>query len=340
MKKKHDFREMIEDAARERGVAPAVITSAIEAGVSLAVQKKTHRGNLRAQFDLESGAFSLWQVKTAKQTVIDPEMEITMEEARKLDALAVAGMDVAVPFQFPEIGRLAATTTRKVMQKTLKEMENEHKVAELAKDTGKMVIGTVIGKNDKEDYLLKMGDALATLPREEQAFRESFNNGEVVKVIVIGADVGGGEPLYIVSRTHPLLLRHLLAREVPEVADGTVVIKALVRDTAGRAKVAVDTANPDVDPVGTCIGPAGARVQNIIRELKGENIDIIRWSDNPEKLIAEALKPAKVKSVKCSLKTSQAWVSLEPDQQPLAVGKKGLNIRLASRLTHWSINIL
>ena len=338
--KKQDLQEIIGEAARERGVTPAIIVQALEAGVSLAAQKKARMGNLRAQFNIENGEFSLWQVKTAKSVVIDEATEISLEDAKEYDRMAFLGADVAVPFEYPNLGSLAATTTRRVMQKNMKEMENEQKVAEMAKDTGKMQIGSVIGKSEKDDYLLKVGEELAVLPREEQAFREIFENGEVVKVIVVGADVGNTGPLYIVSRTHPLLLRHLLAREIPEVADGVVVVRALARDTAGRAKIAVDTANPDVDPVGTCIGPAGSRVQNIIRELKGENIDIIRWSDNPEKLIAEALKPGKVKSVRCNPDTNQAWVALEADQQPLAVGKKGLNIRLASRLTHWSINIL
>ncbi|MBI5179379.1 MAG: transcription termination factor NusA [Nitrospinae bacterium] len=332
--------EMIAEAAKERGVSPEVMIGAIESGILIAAQKKTRLPNLRARFVPESGEFSLWQVKTARQVAVDTDLEIAMDEARAVDKNVFPGADVYVPYPLPELGRMAATATRKVMQKSLKELEMENRAMELQRDSGKLVVGTVLGKNEHDDYLLKCGEMLAVLPRTEQAFRESFEKDEVVKVIVIGAEPGGDGPAYTVSRTHPLLLKHLIAREVPEVADGVVVVRALARDTAGRSKVAVMTTNPAVDPVGTCIGPGGARVKNIIKELKGENIDLIAWSDDPEKLITEALKPAKVKSVKCNLEKKEAWVELEPDQQAVAVGKKGLNIRLATRLTRWTINIV
>jgi len=329
----------IDEAARERGVAPRIIVSAIESGILIAAQKKTRLPNLRSRFNPDTGEFSLWQVKTVRPDPLDLETEITPEDARALDKFAVPGMDVFVPYPFPDLGRLAAATTRKVMQKNLKELEMENRALALQVDSGKLLVGTVLGKSEKEDYLLKCGDMLAVLPRTEQAFRESFEKGEVVKVVVIGAEPGSDGPMYTVSRTHPLLLKHLIAREVPEVGDGVVVVRAMARDTAGRSKVAVMTTNPSVDAVGACIGPAGARVKNIIKELKGENIDFIEWSDKPEKLIADALLPAKVKSVKCKLETKEAWVELEPAQQSVAVGKKGLNIRLATRLTRWTINI-
>ncbi len=336
---KENLREIIEEAARERGIQADVLVRAIETGIAIAAQRKSGEQNLRARFNTGDGSFSLTQRLIVRDEPMD-DTEISVAEARALKEDARPGDELEAPFDFPDLGRLAAQTTRSVMRKNLAELETEQKVGALMEERGKLVVATVVGKNEREDYLLKAGELLAVLPRKEQAFRESFHNGEVIKVIIVGAERGGDEPIYSVSRTHPLLLRHLFTREVPEVADGVVLIKALARDTGGRAKVAVTTTNPAIDPVGTCIGPAGQRVKNIIKELKGENIDILPWSEEPEKLIAAALMPAKVKSVKCKHQTQEAFVELEPDQQSIAVGKKGMNIRLASRLTRWTINIL
>lgn len=337
--KQQSIREMIEAAAVERGVSPDLMISVIESGVSLAARRKTRVTNLSAKFDPNDGSFTLWQIKIVVSSPAYPEAEISLEDAVRIDKSARLGSEVAVPYELPDLGRLAGTTTRKIMLKNLRGFEMERKAAEFAALTGKMVIATVVGSNETGDYLLKAGDDLAVLPRQEQAFRESFQVGEVVKTIVIGAEAEGNNPVFVVSRTHPLLLRHLFTREVPEIGEGKVIIKGLARDTAGRSKIAVSSQNPDIDAVGACIGPGGARVRNIIKELKGENVDIIQWFDDPEKLIAEALKPAVVKSVRCNKESKDAWAVLEPDQQAMAVGKKGLNIRLASRLTHWNIHV-
>ncbi len=335
---KQNLNEIIEEAARERGIGGSVLVSAIESGIALAAQRKSGEHNLRAKFNTEDGTFSLTQALMVKDDPLD-DSEISLAEARAVKEDVRSGDTLEIPFDFPDLGRLAAQTTRGVMRKNLRELETEQRVAALAQDYGKLIVATVVGKSERDEYLLKAGETLAVLSRKEQAFRESFHNGEVIKVIIVGAEPGGDDPVYTVSRTHPLLLRHLFAREVPEVADGVVVIKALARDTSGRAKVAVVSTKPNVDPVGTCIGPAGQRVKNIIKELKGENIDIIPWSENPEAFIAAALTPAKVKRVRCDWVAMTGYVELEPDQQSIAVGKGGLNIRLASRLTRWTINV-
>lgn len=336
---RQSLAEMLGDAARERGVPPEVLVSVIESGLALAARRKTRFMNIAARFNPQDATFTLLRIKTVTAEPVDLGLEISPSEAKQFDKGAREGTQVAVPFELPDLGRLAGLTTRRVMLKSLGEFEAEKKAAEFAAQFGKMLITTVVGRNEAEDFLLKAGDDLAILPRQEQSFREEFSVGEVVKVIIVGAEAEGSRPVYVVSRTHPLLLRHLFAREVPEIADGKVVIKALARDTAGRSKIAVHSGNPAIDAVGACVGPGGSRVQNVIRELKGENVDVISWSDDPEKLIAEALKPAVVKSVKCNKSSKDAWATLDPDQQAVAVGKKGLNIRLASRLTHWNIHV-
>ena len=332
--------ELLDEISSKRGIERSVLISAIEAGISIAARRKTGLDNLKGSFEPESGSFSLWQIKTVREEPAYPTYEITPQDASAYSKDTEPGSVVAVPFSYPGLGRLAAKATRRMMEKTLAEIKADHRYAEMSQNSWKMMTAGVRGKNDAEDIICDITDTPAELPRKEQAFRESFENGEMIKVLVLGVEYRGREPVYVVSRTHPLLLRFLLWMEVPEIADGVVEIKSLARDTAGRSKVAVSSNRQAIDPVGACIGPAGARIQRIIKELKGENIDVLKWSDDPATLIAASLTPAKVRSVKCDPVKREAFVELEPAQQSIAVGKKGLNIRLASRLTHWTINIV
>ncbi len=338
--KQNGIKELLDEIAAQRGIERGVLIGAIEAGLCIAAQRKTRFDNLKATFDADTGTFTLSQIKTVKEAPDDPVHEISPQEAADYSSDPAEGEVVAVPFSLPDLGRLAAMTTRQMMEKTLAEIKADHKYEQMTHNRWRILTAAVRGKNDEGDIICNIAETTAELPREEQAFRESFKEGELIKVLVTGFAHRGRNSVYIVSRTHPLLLRFLFIMEVPEIADGVVEIKSLARDTAGRSKVAVASNNPGVDPVGACIGPGGERVRRIIKELKGENIDVVKWSDDPAKLIAAALTPAKVKSVKCNPDTREASVELEPDQQSIAVGKKGLNIRLASRLTHWSINIV
>jgi N utilization substance protein A len=335
-----EITDLLDEIAAQRGIDRRVLISAIETGLLAAAQRKTGFDNLRASFDAETGSFTLFQMKTVKEEPLDPDHEIAPREAAAYSQKPEPGAVIAVPFSLPDLGRLAAMTIRQMMVKTLAEIQADHRYAQMMQNRWQMMTAAVRGKNDDGDIICNIADATAELPREEQAFRESFENGDLIKVVVTNIAQRGREPVYIVSRTHPLLLRYLLRMEVPEIADGAVEIRSMARDTAGRSKVAVASNNPSVDPVGACIGPGGSRIQRIIKELHGENIDVVKWSDDPAKLIAASLTPAKVKSVKCNAATHEADVELEPDQQSVAVGKKGLNIRLASRLTRWSIKVV
>jgi N utilization substance protein A len=225
------------------------------------------------------------------------------------------------------------------MKKTMEEIETDHQTEEMELRKWKMVAAEIRGQNEYGDFLCIVGDKKGLLPRKEQLFREQTETGEIVQAVVIDVIRKGNESIYVLSRTHPILLGALFRREVPEIGDGWIVIKGLARDTAGRAKVAVTSKRKDIDPVGACIGPGGRRVERVMKELSGEKIDIIKWSDRPEELIASALTPAKVKSVVCNLQKTEAVVEVEADQKAIAVGKGGLNIRLAGRLTRWGIRI-
>ncbi len=334
-----NLKRALEDTARERGIETDVLVSAISFGITIAVQRKTGLGNLKAFFNSEKERFEMALVKTVKEDVTDPAREITPEQAIEYDGNAKIGEEVAIPYPFPDLGRLAAQTTRKVMKKAIYDIEASHEFEQKGKHKHRLTVAIVRQKNEEGDYLCNVAEEPAVLPVNEQAFRESFAVGEVIKTVVVDVTRTGNDSIFVLSRTHPLLLRFLLTREVPEITDRLVEIKSIARDTAGRSKVAVFSTDPKIDAEGACIGPGGSRIKRITEELKGENIDIIPWSEKPEEFIAASLKPAVVKSVKCDEEKFEASVELEPGQQAKAVGKKGLNIRLASHLTHWKIHI-
>lgn len=338
---KSNLGAILDEIAAERGIDRQVLINAIETGISIAAQKRTRLDNLRPVFDPESGSITLLQTKAVKENVENHDYDITPEQAAAYSTNPAPGTVVDIPYNMPELGRFAAMATRKMMKKTVAEIEADNLCGKMMKGQWKMVTAIVRGINEDKDVLCEVAETPAELLRGEQAFREEFKDGELIKVLVTAvANRGGLDNVYIVSRTHPLLLRFLMEMEVPEIKERLVDLKFIARDTSGRSKVAVYAENPAIDAVGACIGPQGARIQRIKKELKGENIDVILWSEDPAKFIAASLIPAKVKSVKCNPEIHEAYVVLEPDQQSIAVGKGGLNIRLASRLTGWSIKVM
>lgn len=334
-----NLNAILDETASQRNVDRKAIIKAIQSGISLAARIKTGHDNLKALFELEKGTFSMFQIKRVQELVSDPVHEISVKEARKINPEAQSGDEVAVPFEYPKLGRLAAMIVRRIMKRTIEEIEIDRQREEMELGKWRIAAAEIRGRNDNGDFLCSIGEKQAVLPRKEQALREKLETGRLVQVVIISVSRERHESVYVVSRTHPLLLGALLRREVPEISEGYIIIKGLARDTAGRAKVAVTSKRDEIDAVGACVGPAGQRVQRIIKELGGEKIDIIKWSKKPEELIAAALTPAKVRSVVCNTKTMEATVEVEADQHSIAVGKKGLNIRLAMRLTRWNINI-
>jgi N utilization substance protein A len=280
----------------------------------------------------------MYQFKTVQEEVEDTDREITQTEAKELSPECAKGDEIKIPFEYPSLGRLAAMTVRRVMDKTLSELERESVLSEMELNKWKLFAATVTGIKDDDDAILSIGGKPALLPRKEQLYREEMEIGTVVQAIIIDIK-SDPEPSYIASRTHPLLLGGLFRREIPEIGDGIVVIKGIARDTAGRAKIAVYSKKDSVDAIGACVGPSGERVQRIINELSGEKIDVVKYSENPVEFISAALTPAKIKRVRVNEKTNEAHVETEPDQHKIAVGKGGLNIRLACRLTRWNITL-
>ncbi len=335
------LQQTIEALAKEKGIGPEVIISAIEDAVLTASRKyyKTNE-NLRTRFNTETGQVELFAVKQIVPEVTNPATEISLAEAQQLYGdEAQVDMEIEFPKPTEVLGRIAAQTAKQVIFQKVREAERENIFAESNQRIGEVVNGTV-KRFENGDIILELGRIEAVLPRKEQSRAESYAPGDRVRTVLKAVNRSAKGPQIVLSRTDPALLIKLFEQEVPEIYDATVVIKGAVREAGDRAKVAVYSRERDVDPVGACVGMKGTRVQSIIRELRGEKIDIVEWSEDPIVFVTNALSPAKVQRVSIIDDHERVMeVVVEDKQLSLAIGKKGQNVRLAAKLTGWRIDI-
>src|SRR5471030_1729437 len=343
------LQQTIEALAKEKGIEPDVVISAIEEAVATASRKYYKTGeNLKTRFNTETGQVDLFALKTVVEEVATPATEIAIAEAREMyrplygDDVANS-IDLGDEMEFPKptevLGRIAAQTAKQVIFQKVREAEREHVFAEYNDRVGEVVNGTV-KRFENGDIILEIGRIEAVLPRKEQSRAESYNPADRIRTVIKGVNRSAKGPQIVLSRTDPALLIKLFEQEVPEIYDGTVVIRGAVREAGDRAKVAVFSRERDVDPVGACVVMKGTRVQSIIRELRGEKIDIVEYSDDPIAFVTNALSPAKVQRVSIVDDHERVMeVVVEDKQLSLAIGKKGQNVRLAAKLTGWRIDI-
>jgi N utilization substance protein A len=335
------LQQTIEALAKEKGIEPEVIVSAIEEAVKTASRRyyKTNE-DLHARFNLETGQVELFAVKQIVAEVTDPSTEVSLAEAQQLYGdEAEVGMEIEFPKSTEVLGRIAAQTAKQVIFQKVREAERENIFAEYNQRIGEVVSGT-IKRFENGDIILELGRIETVLPRKEQSRAESYSPGERIRAVIRTVNRSAKGPQIVLSRTDAALLIKLFEQEVPEIYDGTVVIKGAVREAGDRAKVAVYSRERDVDPVGACVGMKGTRVQAIIRELRGEKIDIVEWSEDPVSFVTNALSPAKVQRVSIVDDHERVMeVVVEDKQLSLAIGKKGQNVRLAAKLTGWRIDI-
>jgi len=333
--------QTIEALAKEKGIEPDVVIGAIEDAVLTASRKyyKTNE-NLKTRFNQDTGQVDLFAVKQIVREVTNPATEISLEEAQQLyGEEAEVDMEIEFPKPTDVLGRIAAQTAKQVIFQKVREAERENIFAEYSGRIGEVVNATV-KRFENGDMVVELGRIEASLPRKEQSRAESYAPGERLRAVIKGVNRSAKGPQIVLSRTDPALLVKLFEQEVPEIYDGTVQIRGAVREAGDRAKVAVFSRERDVDPVGACVGMKGTRVQAIIRELRGEKIDIVEWSDDPVTLVTNALSPAKVQRVSIvDDKERVVEVIVEDKQLSLAIGKKGQNVRLAAKLTGWRIDI-
>jgi len=332
--------QTIEQISREKGIDPDVIIGAVEDAIVTATKKyyRTEE-DLQARLNRESGNIEVYSLKTVVDTVIDPETEVTLREAKGIQPAAELDQEIEVHKPTAALGRIAAQTAKQVIFQKVREAERDNIFSEFGDRIAQLLTG-IVKRAENGDLVVDLGRTEAVLPRREQSRAEVFSAGDRIRVVIVRVLRTSRGPQVVVSRTDPALLARLFEMEVPEIYEGTVLVKNAVREPGDRAKVAVYSRDKDVDPVGACVGIKGSRVQNIIRELRGEKIDIVEWSEDPHSFAINALNPAKVSRVSVVEEKEKIMeVIVEDRQLSLAIGKKGQNVRLAARLIGWRIDI-
>jgi N utilization substance protein A len=336
-----DFVQALRDIGREKDIPLETLSGIIEAALVSAYKK--HYGaasEIHVDVDWEGGEAAIFSRKQIVEHVENPHLEMSLSEARRLDPTVEEGeyLDIEVS---PEIfGRIAAQTAKQVVAQRIREAEREIIYNEFSNRDGDIVTGVVQRRDARTNTVyIDLGKIESILPPSEQSPLDSYRFGERIKVYVLEVKRTTKTPRVLVSRSHPGLLRRLFELEVPEVHEGIVEIKTQAREAGARSKVAVWCGHENVDPVGACVGHRGSRVQAVVDELRGEKVDIVRWSDEPEKYVAAALSPAKVTRVIVNEQTRSATVVAPDNQLSLAIGREGQNVRLAARLTGWRIDI-
>ena len=335
--------QSIEALSRDKGIDPQIVVSAVEDAIALATRKyyKTQE-NMRAELDRESGEIRAYVYKTvveAPEQLEDPINQITLEDARALAPEVETGGEIRYYKPTDVLGRIAAQMAKQVIFQKVREAERDTVYKEYAHRLGE-VLNATVKRIELQDVIFDLGKAEARMPKREQSRLEQFAIGERVRVVLQRVDRAAKGPQVIVSRAVPELVQSLFQSEVPEIYDNTVVIRAIAREAGERTKIAVLSRDKDVDPVGACVGMKGMRVQSIIRELRGEKIDIIEFSEEITTFAEKALQPAKVSRVSITdLGEKQIEVIVDDSQLSLAIGKKGQNVRLAAKLLGWKIDI-
>jgi N utilization substance protein A len=334
------LQQTIEALSKEKGVDPEVIITALQDAIETAARKRYKNENMRARFNTESGQMELVAVKKIVETVTNAATEMSLEEAHTLYGdEAEVDMEVEFPRPTEDLGRIAAQTAKQVIFQKVREAERENVFAEFNQQIGDVKNG-IVKRFENGDIIVELGRIEAVLPRKEQSRAESYSPQDRIRAVIKRVNRSAKGPQIELSRTDPALLIKLFEQEVPEIYDGTVMIRGAVREAGDRAKVAVFSRERDVDPVGACVGMKGTRVQAIIRELRGEKIDIVEYSDDPILFVTNALSPAKVQRVSIVDDGGRVMeVVVEDKQLSLAIGKKGQNVRLAAKLTGWRIDI-
>ena len=361
----------IRQICQEKNLSMEAVIGAIEAALAAAYRKEfgTPNQNIKVVFNADNGQTAVFDVKTVVEDVdieaqeaqweeqrlsreagaeiaeediikkFNPRSEIMLSEARTINPDYKIGDVIETKLPVPEeYGRMAAQTAKQVIIQRLREAERDHIFSEYQDKQGELVLGT-IQRSEGRRYIVDLGQASGVLPPEEQIRFEKYNIGSRLNFYIVAVGMGNKGPEIVLSRTHPDIVRELFATEVPEIAAGTVEIKAIAREAGARSKIAVSSSESNIDPVGSCVGQRGARVQTVISELGGEKIDIIEWSEDPIRFLEDALSPAKTLNIETDEAEKKAVVEVSSDQQSLAIGKGGQNVRLAAKLTGWKIDI-
>ncbi|ASB53133.1 Transcription termination/antitermination protein NusA [Bacillus velezensis] len=324
---------------KEKGISKDIIIEAIEAALISAYKRNFNQAqNVRVDLNRETGTIRVFARKDVVDEVYDSRLEISLDDAQHIHPNYLVGDVVEIEVTPKDFGRIAAQTAKQVVTQRVREAERGVIYSEFI-DREEDIMTGIVQRLDSKFIYVSLGKIEALLPVNEQMPNESYKPHDRIKVFITKVEKTTKGPQIYVSRTHPGLLKRLFEIEVPEIYDGTVELKSVAREAGDRSKISVRTDDPDVDPVGSCVGPKGQRVQAIVNELKGEKIDIVNWSDDPVEFVANALSPSKVLDVIVSEEEKATTVIVPDYQLSLAIGKRGQNARLAAKLTGWKIDI-
>ncbi|MGF9965515.1 transcription termination factor NusA [Bacillus rhizoplanae] len=324
---------------QEKGISKDIIIDAIEAALISAYKRNFNQAqNVRVSFNPEVGTIQVLARKDVVENVFDPRLEISVEKARQINPNYQEGDVLEIEVTPKDFGRIAAQTAKQVVTQRVREAERGVIYSEFSDREEDIMVG-IVQRQDARFIYVSLGKVEALLPVSEQMPNEQYKPHDRIRVFITKVEKTTKGPQIYVSRTHPGLLKRLFEIEVPEIYDGTVEIRSVAREAGDRSKISVYSENIDVDPVGSCVGPKGQRVQRIVDELKGEKIDIVRWSNDPVEYVANALSPSQVVKVLVNEEEKATTVIVPDHQLSLAIGKRGQNARLAAKLTSWKIDI-
>jgi len=335
-----DLNLVIEQVSKEKQIGREIIVKALEEAM-LSAAKKTfgHEKNIEAKFNTDLGEVELFEIKMVVDRVEDPENQVTLEVARtKIDPEAEIGDELLAKLPPEKFGRIAAQAAKQNIIQRVRDAERDIIYNEFKGRKGELVSG-IVQRFEKKNIIVNLGRTDAILPEKEQIPRERYRQGDRIRAFILDVELTGKGPQIVLSRTHPGLLVKLFEQEVPEIYEGIVEVKGAAREPGGRAKIAVTSNDRDVDPVGACVGMRGTRVQAVVQELRGERIDIVLWRSDPAEYMCRALAPATVSKIIMDEDGRAMEVIVPDDQLSLAIGKKGQNVRLASHLTGWKVDL-
>lgn len=334
-----EFMDALATLEREKGIQKEVIIEAIEAALISGYKRNFNQvQNVRVDVNRDNGSIRVFARKVVVEEVFDARLEISLDEAAKINPNYAVDDVVEIEVTPKDFGRIAAQTAKQVVTQRVREAERGIIYSDFI-DREEDIMTGIVQRQDHRFIYVDLGKVEALLPLNEQMPNETYKHNDRIKAFITKVEKTTKGPQILISRTHPGLLKRLFELEVPEIYDGTVEIKSVSREAGDRSKIAVHADNPEVDPVGACVGPRGQRVQTIVNELKGEKIDIVHWSEDPVQYVANALSPSKVLKVNVNEEEKMTQVIVPDYQLSLAIGKRGQNARLAAKLTGWKIDI-
>ncbi len=334
-----DIKRVVEQVSRDKGIDREVLINALQEALSSAAKKKFgSKIDIEVQYNEETGELEVFQFKDVAEEVTEPDLQISLEEGRKLDPECEVGDSLGTKLDTASFGRIAAQSAKQVIIQKMKDAERDAVYSSFIDRKGEIING-IVQRTDRNEIIVNLGHTEGVLPYKEQVPKETYRRGDRVRAYIMDVLYETRGPQIILSRTHPNFLINLFKTEVPEISEGIVAIMGAAREPGVRAKIAVTSNDSDIDPVGACVGMKGSRVQNVVQELRGEKIDIISWHIDPAKFVCNALAPAEISRVIIDEENRNMEVIVPDEFLSIAIGRKGQNVRLASKLTQWHLDV-